>query len=111
MNTILFNLPKKSESNNWTPVKDFREVDFSKIEPLLRNMYNNIKKIEPEFEFSLMLENQSSPYLEDGATYYKKLTVEQKYLDQENTLGVLIPRLMHGNFLFLMEVTMCLYFF
>ncbi len=101
MNTILFNLPKKSESNNWTPVKDFREVDFSKIEPLLRNMYNNIKKIEPEFEFSLMLENQSSPYLEDGATYYKKLTVEQKYLDQENTLGVLIPRLMHGNFFIL----------
>lgn len=80
------------------PIKNFRKHDFAKIEPILQNMYDNIKAIDPEFKFDISLENQSSPYLEDGATYYKKLVINQEYTDQSNTLSTLIPRLMSDNF-------------
>jgi len=97
MNLINFDLPE-TENDFWKEIKDFRKEDFAKIVPLLENMYNNIKKIDPDFEFDIKMENQSSPYLEDGVSYYKRLSVEQKYQDQSNTLSTLIPRLMQENF-------------
>jgi hypothetical protein len=100
MNLINFAVPEVKDEN-WMAIKDFREADFDKMLPIVENMYKNIKAIEPNFDYNISLDNQSSPYLEDAATYYKKLKVEQKYLDQENTLGVLIPRLMHDNFFIL----------
>jgi len=103
MNTIIFNppVPVGIEGTDWLQLKNFREADFEKFLPIVQNMYDNIKKIEPEFDFDIIYENQSSPYLEDGATYYKKLTVHQKYREQENTLGVLIPRLLQENYFML----------
>jgi len=100
MNTISFS-PPEEETSDWLPIKDFRKHDFKKIELLLNNMYRNIQKIESDFKFEVKLENQSSPYLEDGATYYKKLTVAQEFGDQKNTLSTLIPRLMQDNFFIL----------
>lgn len=97
MNLINYNVPEFN-SDYWMPIKDFRKEDFAKIEPLLENMYSNIKKIDPHFEYNITLENQSSPYLEDGTTYYKKLSIDQKYIDQNNTLSTLIPRLIQENF-------------
>jgi len=100
MNLISFSLPENEESS-WLAIKDFRKHDFAKIPDLLTNMYENIKKIEPNFEYTLNLENQSSPYLEDSTTFYTKVIIDQKYLDQNNTLSVLIPRLVHDNFFIL----------
>jgi hypothetical protein len=97
MNTIVFNPPEEI-SDEWMPIKDFRKHDFAKIEKLLNNMYKNIQILEPEFKYDITLENQSSPYLEEGATYYKKLIIEQEYTDQSNTLSTLIPRLRQDNF-------------
>ncbi len=97
MNKIDFELPPE-RVGNWMPIKDFRKHDFDKIEPILKNMYENIQTIDPDFKFDISLENQSSPYLEDGATYYKKLIINQAYTDQSNTLSTLIPRLMSDNF-------------
>jgi len=95
----LINIPISSEDDQyWKQIKDFRNLDVNKIEPILQNMYNNIKKIEPNFEYNIKLENQSSPYHGDGATYYKKLIIEQKYDEQDNTISTLIPRLMNDNF-------------
>lgn len=100
MNLINYSLPEE-ESKDWLLIKDFRKHDFEKIKTLTDNMYNNIKLIEPEFNFNIKLEHQTSPYLEDNANYYNRLTIVQKYLDQENTLSVLIPRLMYDNFFIL----------
>lgn len=102
MNLVNFALPDTTDGE-WLPIKDFRKEDFNKIEPLLQNMYDNIKLIDPRFKFDMVLDNQSSPYLEEGATYYKKLVIEQEYTDdtgavQSNTLSTLIPRLMNDNF-------------
>jgi len=97
MNQITFNPPEETDPN-WLPISEFRKHDFAKIENLLENMYKNIKILEPEFNYKISLENQSSPYLEDGATYYKKLQIEQSYQEQSNTLSTLIPRLMQDNF-------------
>ncbi len=97
MNTLNFKVPENN-NKDWVPMKEFRQKDFAKIRPIIENMYKNIKMIEPLFEYDIKIANQSSPYLEDGATFYEKLTVEQKFTDQENTLGVLIPRLLHNNF-------------
>jgi len=97
MNTITFN-KKQDEYDDWMTIKDFRKWDFKKIESLLDNMYKNIQLLDPEFKYNIKLENQSSPYLEDGTTYYKKLSIEQEYTDQNNTLSTLIPRLMQDNF-------------
>ncbi len=103
MNLVNFNSPMVIEGD-WMPIKDFRKHDFEKIEPIMNNMYKNIKKIDPDFKYNVLLEDQSSPYLEDGATFYKRLTIEQEYIDslgalQNNTLSTLIPRLMQDNFL------------
>jgi len=97
MNTVVYE-PPKEENTDWLQIKDFRRHDFAKIEKLLENMYANIKLLDPEFKYKITLENQSSPYLEDGATYYKKLQIDQEYTDQKNTLSTLIPRLMQDNF-------------
>lgn len=102
MNLLNFTPPSVVE-DNWMPIKDFRKHDFAKIEPIMNNMYRNIKKIDPDFKYNVLLENQSSPYLEDGATFYKRLTIEQEYTDslgalQTNTLSTLIPRMMQDNF-------------
>jgi len=97
MNNMRFDIPKE-DTSEWMPIKDFRPHDFAKTEKILQNMYNNIKKIDPNFEFDITIENQSSPYLEEGATYYKRLSINQKYEEQSNTLSTLIPRLMQNNF-------------
>lgn len=97
MNLVNFEVPPEPDAA-WMPIKDFRQHDFAKIQPILENMYKNIKAIDPEFEYDISLENQSSPYLEDGTTFYKKLIINQKYTDQNNTLSTLIPRLMSDNF-------------
>jgi hypothetical protein len=102
MNTVNFELPPEA-SGEWMPIKDFRKHDFDKIEHILKNMYSNIQKLDPKFKFEMLFENQSTPYLEEGATYYKKLSIAQEYVDdtgavQTNTLSTLIPRLMNGNF-------------
>ena len=102
MNLVNF-VPPEVHDDDWLPIKEFRKHDFAKIEPILNNMYRNIKKIDPEFKYEVLLENQSSPYLEDGATFYKKLTIDQEYIDstgvvQTNKLSTLIPRLMQDNF-------------
>lgn len=97
LNLIDFNIPQPEESS-WLTIKDFRNADFAKIPDLLENMYQNIKKIEPDFNYKINFENQSSPYLEDSTTYYKKVTIEQVYQDQNNNISVLIPRLIHDNF-------------
>jgi len=91
----------EEESSFWLPIKNFRKADYDKIKPILYNMYNNIRKIDPNFKFEIELENQSNPYLEDGATYYKKLTIKQEHLEQNNSLSTLIPRLMQDNFFIL----------
>jgi hypothetical protein len=100
MNTIVFDPPEET-SGDWMPIKDFRKYDFAKTEMLLQNMYRNIKTIEPEFEYDIKFENQTNPYLEDGATYYKRLIIDQKFQDQSNSLSTLIPRLRHDNFFIL----------
>jgi hypothetical protein len=100
LNLINFDLPQ-TQDGNWMAIKDFRTEDFAKIPKLMKNMYDNIKKIEPEFNFTINFENQSSAYLEDSTTHYEKLIIEQTYQDQNNTLSVLIPRLMHSNFFLL----------
>jgi hypothetical protein len=97
MNFINFEVPENQEED-WVFIKDFRSLDFAKIQPIIENMYRNIKMIEPLFEYQIDISNQSSPYLEDGATFYEKVKIEQKYTDQENTLGFLVPRLLHDNF-------------
>jgi hypothetical protein len=97
LNLINFSIPEPEESS-WLTIKDFRKADFDKIPALLKNMYTNIKTIEPEFNYNINFENQSSPYLEDSTTYYKKVTIDQNYLDQNNTISVLVPRLMYNNF-------------
>jgi len=79
MNLINYSLPEE-ESKDWLLIKDFRKHDFEKIKTLTDNMYNNIKLIEPEFNFNIKLEHQTSPYLEDNANYYNRLTIVQKYL-------------------------------
>ena len=103
MNLVNFNSPMVIEGD-WMPIKDFRKHDFEKIEPIMNNMYKNIKKIDPDFKYNILLEDQSSPYLEEGATFHKRLTIEQEYVDslgaiQNSTLSTLIPRLMQDNFL------------
>jgi len=100
MNTVTFN-PSQEETSEWMPIKDFRKWDFAKIENILNNMYKNIQILDPNFKYKINLENQSSPYLEDGATYYKRLTIDQEYTDQQNSLSCLIPRLRQDNFFIL----------
>jgi len=85
----------------WLPVKDFRKHDYNKILEIIENMYNNIKMIDENFDFKINFENQSSPYLHEGETHYKKLSIDQNFGDQSNTLGVLIPRLLYDNFFML----------
>ncbi len=97
MNSIVFD-PPTVEEDGWFNIKDFRQEDFAKIPDLLKNMYTNIKKIDPRFNYDLSFENQSSPYLEDSVTHHQKVKIEQEFEDQSNTLSVLIPRLIHGNF-------------
>ncbi len=97
MNSITFE-PPKNEDKDWLRIRDFRKEDFDKIPGLLKNIYDNIKKIDPRFNFELSFENQSSPYLEDMVTHHERVTVKQSFEDQSNTISVLIPRLLHGNF-------------
>ncbi len=97
MNSIIFE-PPKNENKDWLTVKDFRTEDFAKIPDLLKNIYTNIKKIDPRFNFDLTFENQSSPYLEDMVTHHQKVKINQSFEDQSNSISVLIPRLLHGNF-------------
>ena len=102
MNLINFQEPVQSDEN-WLPIKEFRKYDFEKIEPILNNMYRNIKKIDPAFKYDITLETQLSPYLEEGATYYDRLTINQEYTDstgslQTNKLSTLIPKLLQDNF-------------
>ncbi len=97
MNTITFT-PVVDTDDGWFHIKDFRKKDFEKIPELLENMYTNIKKIDPDFNYTLTIENQSSPYLEDTTTFYKRVTVAQSYQDQSNVLSTLVPRLIQDNF-------------
>ena len=97
MNSIIFTPPDDTDEN-WFNIKDFRKEDFAKIPELLKNIYTNIKKIDPKFEYDITLENQASPYLEDMVTHHQRVTIKQSYEEQANTLSVLIPRLMHENF-------------
>ncbi len=97
MNLINFDTPTIAD-DGWLAIKDFREADFAKIKPLLENMYRNIKKIDDRFNYELKFENQSSPYLEDSATYHQRVQIKQEFEDQANNISVLVPRLLHGNF-------------
>jgi len=97
MNSIIFE-PPINEDKDWLRIQDFRTEDFAKIPNLLKNIYDNIKKIDPKFQFELSFERESSPYLEDMVTHHERVTVKQAYEDQSNTISVLIPRLMYGNF-------------
>ncbi len=97
MNSITFTPPNDAEEN-WFHIKDFRQADFAKIPELLKNIYTNIKKIDPRFNYEITIENQSSAYLEDSVTHHQRATVKQSFEDQSNQLSVLIPRLMHDNF-------------
>ncbi len=97
MNSIVFAPPVDTEAG-WFHIKDFRKEDFAKIPDLLKNIYTNIKKIDSRFDYEIAFENQSSPYLEDMVTHHQKVQIKQSFEDQSNTLSVLIPRLLHGNF-------------
>jgi hypothetical protein len=97
MNLVDLFIPGEQDGE-WLPIKDFRKHDFAKIKPLMENMYRNIKEIDNRFEYNIKLENQASPYLEEGATYHQKLSISQAFEDQKNTLSVVIPRLLNDNF-------------
>lgn len=99
MNLLDFKLPERHD--DWLLIKEFRRHDFAKIRMFVDNMYKNIKLIEPEFDYNIEYEPQTSPYLEDSANFYNRLTITQKFQDQENSLSVLIPRLIHDNFFIL----------
>jgi DNA-directed RNA polymerase beta subunit len=100
VNLINPQLPELKEGE-WFAISQFRHVDFEKIPKFINNMYENIKRIDSEFNYEITYENQTSPYLEDGATFYKRLTVSQEYKDQKNKISVLIPRLLNDNFFLL----------
>lgn len=104
MNLIQYDQPETT--GKWLPIKDFRKYDAAKIEPILKNMYKNIKEIDDAFKYDISMETQSSPYLEEGTTYYNRLTIDQEYTDstgalQTNKISTLIPKLIQGNFFIL----------
>jgi len=93
-----------SEENKYL-VKDFRQIELDKIFPIIEDMLNRIKIIDPEYSGSIEMETVSPKYLNLNTSYYDKFILKQKYKDYSNEVKFIAPKLISGNYFILNNLT------
>ena len=96
----LINFKKKVTSDQtWKTLVDFREMDHSKLKPILANMFKNIQDLlGPDFKYDIKMVTQTSDYLAEKATHYEHVSCGLKFLEQSQDIKFLYPKLLKGNY-------------
>jgi len=100
MNLIKIKNQELLQENQYS-IKDWRKVDFSKIDEFINECFANVKKLNPEFEYEINKRNSISPYLGDFINYMDEYIISQKYKTFEKTFNFFVPKLIQGNFFYL----------
>ena len=95
----LINYSKQTVSDNiWKVMSDFREMDHSKLKPILQNMLNNIQELlGKEFKYDISVSSYTSDYLAEKATYYDAYNISMKFGEHKQDIKFFYPKLIKGN--------------
>lgn len=95
----LINYSKQTVSDDkWKVMSDFREMDHSKLKPILQNMLNNIQELlGKEFKYDISISSYTSDYLAEKATHYDSYTISMKFGDHSQDIKFFYPKLIKGN--------------
>ena len=90
----LINFKKKVTSDQtWKTLVDFREMDHSKLKPILANMFKNIQDLlGPDFKYDIKMVTQTSDYLAEKATHYEHVSCGLKFLEQSQDIKFLYEK-------------------
>jgi len=96
----LINFSKETVSDqHWKILTDFREMDHSKLKPILTNMFSNIQHLlGTDFKFEVSINTYTSDYLSERATHYDNVICSLKYLEHSQDIKFFYPKLLKGNY-------------
>ena len=103
MNLVNFkNVYEKNEKDEgFFFTHEWREQDFKKIDKIILEIFEKIKKLDPNYEYTIESLTNISPYLGDFASYYTDYKITQTYEKHTKDFSFLVPKLLQKNYFML----------
>jgi len=98
MNLIQTEAPYQNQKEGFYFLHQWRNIDHSKIEKFVREMFGKIEKLDPEFHAEIEKKSNISTYLGDFITYMDDYIIVQKYKENEKKFNFFVPKIVYNNF-------------
>ncbi len=82
-------------------VAEFRKIDYHRFEETLNQMWSNLAKLHPEFQYEISKQKLASAYSGFGRDHQIQFTIWHKFKDVESELKLNLPELIYDNYFIL----------
>ena len=83
--------------DNWYFLKDFRKTDYNKMIPIISNILKNLKKMRPQFTYTLTIKNAESNYAGGYDHQMDLINISMVLGKYKNEVNLDLPRLVNDN--------------
>lgn len=83
--------------DSWYFLKEFRKVDYNKMIPIISNILKNLKKMRPQFTYTMVIKNAESNYSGGYDHQMDLINISMVLGKYKNEVNLDLPRLVKDN--------------